>query len=148
MMSEPPISEGGCLCGQVRYRLEGEIGGDVAHCHCSICRRAAGSPAVTWLTLPKRNFTLTAGTPSVYRSSPHGERAFCASCGSPISFWSRERPDEIDVTVATLDHPERVAPKRHVWASARLPWLVLDPDLPSEQGETLWDQGAPPPDQG
>ena len=43
----------------------------------------------------------------------------------------------IDVTVATLDHPERVRANRHIWTSSRLPWLHLDEDLPGEAQESL-----------
>jgi hypothetical protein len=46
-------SKGGCHCGALRYRLEGDLG-DVAHCHCSICRRVSGGTLVTWVTLPAR----------------------------------------------------------------------------------------------
>ncbi|AFK69616.1 glutathione-dependent formaldehyde-activating protein [Pseudomonas putida ND6] len=46
-------------------------------------------------------------------------------------------PQTIDVTVATLDHPERVRANRHIWVGSRLPWLHLDEDLPSEDEERL-----------
>ena len=35
---------GGCLCGAVRYRIDGPVR-DVIVCHCSICRRYHGGPA-------------------------------------------------------------------------------------------------------
>ncbi len=38
---------GGCLCGVVRYRIALPPLW-VAHCHCSICRRAQGAGFVTW----------------------------------------------------------------------------------------------------
>ena len=38
------VSEGGCLCGEVRYRIVGPVR-DVIVCHCSVCRRAHGGPA-------------------------------------------------------------------------------------------------------
>lgn len=31
------VIEGGCLCGKVRYAIDGDIG-EVSHCHCSMCR--------------------------------------------------------------------------------------------------------------
>ena len=46
-------------------------------------------------------------------------------------------PETIDVTVATLDHPEGVRANRHIWVDSRLPWLHLDEDLPEEHGERL-----------
>jgi hypothetical protein len=33
---------GGCLCGAVRYRVEGPVG-PANYCHCADCRRATGS---------------------------------------------------------------------------------------------------------
>src|SRR5947208_1769811 len=33
---------GRCLCGGVRYEIDGEIG-SVVYCHCSQCRRASGT---------------------------------------------------------------------------------------------------------
>jgi hypothetical protein len=46
-------------------------------------------------------------------------------------------PQTLDVTVATLDHPEDAAADRHIWVSSRLPWLQLDPHLPEENEELL-----------
>ena len=42
----------------------------------------------------------------------------------------------MDITVATLDHPEEHPATRHIWTSSRLPWLHLDEDLPGEPEET------------
>ncbi|MNE49067.1 hypothetical protein D3C80_1435650 [compost metagenome] len=46
-------------------------------------------------------------------------------------------PESIDVTVATLDDPERVRANRHIWIGSRLSWLHLDEHLPGEDEETL-----------
>ena len=43
------MAEGGCFCGAVRYRVEGEpIQSD--YCHCRMCQRAGGAPVVAWGT--------------------------------------------------------------------------------------------------
>ena len=44
-------------------------------------------------------------------------------------------PATLDVTVATLDHPEQAPARRHIWVKSRLPWLQLDPQLPQEDEE-------------
>lgn len=123
------VLEGGCLCGQVRYRAQGPVEG-VAHCHCGMCRRASGAAALTWFWLPHARFKLTQGTLRIYRSSPRGKRSFCGRCGTPLTFQSLENPAEIDITLGSLDHPERLRAQRHVWTASRLPWLHLDEDLP------------------
>ncbi|HWN66196.1 MAG TPA: hypothetical protein VNM90_01085, partial [Haliangium sp.] len=50
--------------------------------------------------------------------------------GSQITFYSSKKPDAIDVTIGTLDTPERFAPSLHIWTDTRLPWLRLDEHLP------------------
>lgn len=59
------VVEGGCHCGALRYRLQADLG-DVAHCHCSICRRVSGGTLVTWVTLPLAGFQWLAGSPQRY----------------------------------------------------------------------------------
>ncbi|MBF8778742.1 GFA family protein [Pseudomonas fulva] len=132
-MSE--VLEGGCHCGALRYRLEGEPS-DVAHCHCSICRRVSGGLVVTWLSLPRAGFQWLKGTPRCHIAPPSCSRYFCGDCGAHVALMTRHSPDTVDITVATLDQPERVRPRRHIWTDSRLPWLHLDEHLPGEAGET------------
>ncbi len=131
----PEMLAGGCLCEQVRFRIPHAFKGGVAHCHCRMCRRAAASVAVTWVTVPKDAFTLDRGALTTYRSSDHGARGFCGSCGTPVTFWTAHAPDYIDVALCALDDADRLPATRHVWTASRLPWLTLDPDLPESAGE-------------
>jgi hypothetical protein len=57
-------------------------------------------------------------------------RSFCADCGTALTFRADDRPEQVDVTVASLDAPEAVAPREHIWTSRALPWLRFDDDLP------------------
>jgi len=128
-MAKETIHEGGCLCGAVRYRAEGEPD-SVGHCHCTMCRKAASAPVVTWITFPREKFTFTGVEPATYRSSDHGRRRFCPNCGSQITFWTSHEPELIDVTVGSLDDPDTYPPDHHSWTSVRIGWLHLDAQLP------------------
>lgn len=128
--------EGGCHCGALRYRLEGDLT-DIAHCHCSICRRVSGGLVVTWLTLPRSGFRWLKGRPRMYVAPTSCSRFFCGDCGAHLALSTVHSPQTIDVTVATLDHPESVRATRHIWTSSRLPWLHLDEQLPGEAEEHL-----------
>jgi hypothetical protein len=121
--------EGGCLCGAVRYRAGGTPY-NLTHCHCTICRRASAAAFVPWATFRARDFTFTAGTPGRFASSARAVRTFCSRCGSPLTFQLDETPEEIDVTICSLDHPERVAPVDHTWTHSQLPWIKLADGLP------------------
>lgn len=128
------LHTGGCHCGQLRYRFDAPLR-DIAHCHCTICRRTSGGIVVTWVTVPLAAFDWLAGSPANYDSSPSCVRYFCGNCGAHVALFTRHSPHTLDVTVATLDHPEMAPAQRHIWTTTRLPWLHLDERLPSEEGE-------------
>ena len=76
------VLTGGCLCGAVRYRIDGELTAEGAgFCHCGLCRRASGAPVVAWGTWRAADFRFTDGRPAEYLSSPKGVRRFCPACG-------------------------------------------------------------------
>jgi hypothetical protein len=62
------------------------------------------------------------GAPVVYLSSPGVERSFCGRCGTPLTYRHERRPDEIDVTIGSLDHPGAAAPVDHIWMVDATAW--------------------------
>jgi hypothetical protein len=120
---------GGCYCGQVRYEAEGAPFHETS-CHCSICRRTTGAPFVTWFSLSRAQFRITRGEPKRFRSTGRATRSFCPECGTQLTFEHDDYPDEIDVTTCSLDEPESVAPKHHIYTSSKLNWIKLADSLP------------------
>lgn len=129
------VHEGGCLCGGIRYRVAAPID-DVAHCHCTMCRRASGAMFVTWFTVPPTAFTVTKGNLRTWQSSRPGTRGFCPDCGAQVTFLHADYPDALDVTLATLDDADRFPARRHIWTASKPAWLRLDDGLPRHSGET------------
>ncbi|QXH51670.1 GFA family protein [Pseudomonas fakonensis] len=127
---------GGCHCGALRYRLRGDLS-DVAHCHCSICRRVSRGTLVTWVSVALKDFEWLAGSAQRYVAPDSCSRYFCGGCGAHVVLVTTHSPDTVDVTVATLDHPERVPANRHIWVGSRLPWMRVDEGLPEEDEERL-----------
>jgi hypothetical protein len=119
---------GGCLCGAVRYAA----GGTPFHaviCHCSMCRRSGGAPVQAWFSVARGDLRFTAGAPATYRSSGHATRQFCPSCGTQLTFADDRLPEEIDITLATLDDPEALPPTDHVHDGTRLSWVRIEDGL-------------------
>lgn len=128
--------EGGCQCGRLRYRIEAPLQ-DIAHCHCSICRRSSGGILTTWVTIARDSFQWLSGTPRAFASSASCTRYFCGDCGAHLALFTDLSSDTLDVTIATLDEPEQAPANRHIWVGSRLSWLQLDEQLPREDGESM-----------
>ena len=124
------VVEGGCLCGEVRYRASGALRG-VTICHCATCRRASGAPLVAWCGFAPGNFTFTSGAATIYKSSPRVERGFCANCGTQLTYRRLDDASFVDVTIASLDDPEAIPPQDHTWVRGRLSWIKLADGLPA-----------------
>ena len=124
-------TEGGCLCGAVRFRIDFPTRFCV-HCHCRMCQRAHGAGFVTWTGVPRTQFAFVSGGDRLgtYKSSDHGVRSFCGNCGSTLFCESNREPDIVYVVIANLDEGLDRAPQAHVYFSDRASWLDPADELP------------------
>ncbi len=125
--------EGGCLCGAVRYRVDGAVG-SVTHCHCTSCRRSSGAAFVTWFTVPYDRFAWTGAKRAQFASSPGVLRQFCGTCGTDLTYENEKSAGSIDITVGSLDCAAGHPADRHIWTADRLDWLRFDDHLPTYKG--------------
>ena len=125
----PAFAEGGCLCGAVRYRVSGTPL-STSLCHCRSCRLASGAPSVGWVVFPDTQVQLLKGHPASHRSSTPVTRSFCPRCGTPLSYRHVDNPGVIELTSATLDHPEQFPPACEIWLEHRIGWEAQNPELP------------------
>ncbi len=130
-MSDPVNTHlGGCHCGAVRYRVQGEPK-HVALCHCIDCRKSAGAPMVGWAAFAEEDFTLISGEPKTFNSSGQSMRSFCPDCGTGLLFRnSQYLPGIVDIQSATLDDPNVLPPQAHIQVAERLGWMEGLADLP------------------
>jgi hypothetical protein len=139
----PSELEGGCLCGAIRYAIADVY--DSAYCHCSICRRTSGAPAVVWANLRSRDFRLTKGEPTRFPSSERWLRFFCGICGSPIFQRTANPPEDgsdlVCILAPTLDDPEAVRPTAHIWCASKLSYFDDRGSLPRFPAGELSDPG-------
>ena len=122
------VSEGGCLCGSIRYRITGEPRSSSV-CFCRSCRLASGAPSVGWFVVNTDQYTLLRGQPTTYQSSPPVTRSFCAKCGTPLAYQHTDDRNAIELTTCTLDDPQRFPPTREIWHSQRIPWAASSPAI-------------------
>jgi hypothetical protein len=123
--------EGGCLCGAVRFRCEGEPI-NVRTCHCRNCQKAMGSPFFARALFPQTALSVE-GETDRYPSSPTRERVFCKTCGTRLFAW-RTDGTAAGVALATFDDRNAFAPTEHIWVSEKMDWVKLDDGLPQYPG--------------
>lgn len=120
---------GGCYCGDVRYATDAEPFHETI-CHCATCRRVVGAASVAWFSVPPGTLRFAAGEPVRFHSNPDVTRTFCGRCGTSLTYQSDRFPNEIDVTIASLDDPNALPPKDHVQSVGKLRWMRLCDGLP------------------
>jgi hypothetical protein len=122
---------GSCLCGAVRYRIDGPVG-RISHCHCSMCRKAHGAAFATYGRVYTSDFNWLAGESHivVYASSSQVERTFCGRCGANLQWRHRDYPDVFALALGTLDDDPGARPECHIYAASRAPWYEITDRLP------------------
>ena len=120
--------EGGCQCGAVRYRLEGEPV-VLAVCHCSECQRQSGSAFGMSLIVPRRAFQLLSGETKTFTRTAESGRdvacVFCPACGTRVYHVPGLPGDNLNVKPGTLDDRSWLAPAIHVWTKSKQPWVPI-----------------------
>ena len=122
--------EGGCFCGEVRYRITGAPTNSMV-CHCRSCRRVAAAPVVAWVTFPVAIFEWLRGRRSEFNSSEPVRRTFCAACGTPLTYAHRDHSGSVDVTTCSLDDPDAFPPTHHSWLRHDVAWVRFGDGLPT-----------------
>ena len=124
---------GGCRCGAVRYDCSAEPF-MVAYCHCRDCQYAAGGAASTVIIAPRAAVTISQGQTTDYRveaeSGGHVTRRFCGTCGSPLFSELSSSPELFVIKAGSLDDPNAVSPKAHIWTASAPVWSLPEDGLP------------------
>ena len=133
LSSSSDRASGGCLCGAVTFFVRFPTNW-VAHCHCTICRRAHGAAFVTWVSAPEKQFSPSDPEAQLrwYRSSREGERGFCSRCGSSLFFRSPQWPGEVHIARANFTSELDRAPQVHGYYETHVDWFEVNDRLPKE----------------
>ena len=121
---------GSCLCGAVRYEIDG-LSGPINHCSCQTCRKAHAAAFTSTAAVDRAHFRWLTGLGelSSFESSPGKLRHFCSICGSHLVAERAVQPHVI-LRVATLDDDPGQKPELAIWRSHEVPWLDYGRGVP------------------
>ena len=143
-----PSMEGGCSCGEVRYRLTSEP--LFANCcHCLNCQRQTGSAFVVNMLIEADRVEILAGDPhavAVPRELGDDQVVWrCRACQVAL-FSTYGWPAVRFVRAGTLDDPSSVAPDAHIYTRSKLPWVSLPEGTPAYEVyydmQSLWPSAS------
>ncbi len=127
--------EGGCTCGQVRFRLTRSP--LVVHCcHCRWCQRETGTAFALNAMIETEYVELLSGVPEqIDTPSNSGKGQAIMRCpGCRIAVWSHYAGAGkllSFVRVGSLDDPDALPPDIHIFTASKQPWLIVPPNTPS-----------------
>ena len=115
--------EGGCRCGQVRFRVTAKPLLTMA-CHCNGCQRMTASAFSLSAAIPTAGFELLSGEPVVGGlHRPEQRHYHCPHCLS----WVFSKADGLEffvnVRAAMFDDTSWFAPLVDIYTSEKQPWV-------------------------
>ncbi len=127
--------EGGCYCGAVRYKVEGDAIMQ-AQCHCRECQYiSGGSPNVT-IGFPVAAFSYTRGEPRAFQRSDLENgvvREFCPECGTHLVAKPPAMPLAL-IKAGTLDDPSQFSPQMAIYLCDRQAFHQVPEGIPTFEG--------------
>ena len=130
--NELSLYNGSCLCGIVKYGVD-KIENEVAHCHCTMCRKFHGAAFATFGEALVDNFRWLSGEDKLkeYLGSNGTKRLFCENCGSSLVFIpSNDDGKFIEFSLGTLDSVIPNKPDAHIFTNYSVCWNQITDSLP------------------
>ncbi|GGB15578.1 GFA family protein [Agarivorans gilvus] len=121
------IMTGSCLCGKIRYQVT-QLEPQMAHCHCSMCRKFHGAAFATYGEAKAENFRWLSGEALLqqYKADNGTVRQFCRECGASLSFaTANDDGSVIEFSLATLDCDIDARPDAHIFVGNKANWYQI-----------------------
>jgi hypothetical protein len=130
---------GSCLCGIVRFEIEGEFDRFYL-CHCGHCRKDTGSAHAANLFSSTATLKWLSGRDHVKQfnlpASRHG-KCFCLTCGSALPIM--QNGDLLVVPAGSLNGDVLLRPNAHIFVSSKADWDDSLETVPTADGFPLQD---------
>ncbi len=130
--------QGSCLCGEVRFEIEGKVS-PIGQCHCSLCRKVSGAASNSVLLTARRSLSWVSGEDliQVFTKMTNWTTSFCRVCGCPVPEL-RANGKLFAVPAGSLDDDPGTRVEQHIYVESRAVWDEIAGDAPQYQ------EAAPP----
>jgi hypothetical protein len=119
------MKSGSCLCGAVRYEIDGDLK-QVVGCHCGKCRKWTGH-FLTFTAAWHDELRLTRSDGLAwFESSPGNRRGFCKTCGSNL-FFVTDGDDKTSISAGSIDGATGLQLVAHIFAPDKGDYYAIDP---------------------
>lgn len=125
---------GSCLCGTVRFKVEGEFDSFYL-CHCQLCQKDTGSAHAANLFSSSAKLIWESGTDAVTSFALPGSRhnkSFCKLCGSALP--NTQVAGLLVVPAGCLDTEITMLPTAHIFLSSKATWDGELGEVPKFEG--------------
>lgn len=133
-MDDQATRAGGCACGSLRYRLQGDP--IITHgCHCSYCQRETGGALAVNMLFERDRVELDGPVEAIDTPSASGKGQQilrCPACKVAVSSHYPGGGEAVHfIRAGTLDDRGGVAPDIHIYTSTKQDWLKLPEGVPA-----------------
>lgn len=124
--------QGGCLCKQVRYRINAQAQPMRSYiCWCKDCQYQSANGLVAAIFADEA-ITVSGKLQDFHKVSDSGNtitRQFCADCGTHIFGINSGRNGFKAIRLGTLDDTNLLAPTMNIWTTSAAQWACLNQQM-------------------
>jgi len=126
---------GRCLCGAVRFQIEGPFQ-SAAYCYCRRCQRRTGTARSASARVAISDFEVLTGRDLIraWRPADGMAKNYCGECGGHV-FSGPLDAEKIVIRLGAIDGDPGIHPEYRQWVSSAASWEEIPDDgLPRYQG--------------
>lgn len=132
MSQEIKSASGQCLCGAVKFEINGTIS-SFHICYCSRCRHSTGSAHASNIFTEPENISWISGRDLIQRfeleSAKSWAKQFCRVCGSGLPYINRAGTYLV-VPAGSLNENIPITPDDRIFCEDRCTWVENIQDSP------------------
>jgi hypothetical protein len=123
------VLTGVCLCGAVRFEVDGPFE-RVSQCHCTSCKKISGGVGTASGRARSSDIRIVEGEELLrtYQPAEGSAKTFCRVCGSNLFGGGWPHSERCSVRLSALEPPPEERPQAHIYVRSVAPWETLPDD--------------------